>query len=203
MATRTGTPLMPSVLLPVAAALAATAANRKPQAASRSRGRQICFQGRRATQTFKAETFVREIDCPGGSAGHVPPTGHRKQVTAPCSLAGRVCVHTRSDETCHISSLAWWVSPEWHELGNTLPICSPLLLLLITSAGVHGPAKTKARGFGQRTRRAYISPSLSRGGRWERGGSTSCPNLMWVVLSTHSCLPITNSCRNIATRRGP
>lgn len=85
--------------------------SRKPQAASRSRGRQICFQGRRATQTFKAETFVREIDCPGGSAGHVPPTGHRKQVTAPCSLAGRVCVRTRSDGTCHISSLAWWVSP--------------------------------------------------------------------------------------------
>lgn len=106
MAARTGTPSMPSVL-PVAAAAAAAAASRSRK---QQPGRQNCFPGRRTTQTFKAETLVRDYDCPGGSAAMSPqPATVSSHSTL--QLGRHVCVRTRSDGTCHISSLAWWVSP--------------------------------------------------------------------------------------------
>ncbi|KAI7786365.1 hypothetical protein LA080_003606 [Diaporthe eres] len=119
MAARTGTPSMPSVL-PVAAALAAAAASRSRK---QQPGRQDCFPGRMTTQTFKAETLVRDYDRPGGSAAMCPQPATRRNLSH--QLISMVGV------------------PEWHELGNTLDIFSPLPLL-ITSAGVHGPAKSKA-----------------------------------------------------------
>lgn len=156
--------------------------SRKPQP-----GRQNCFPGRRTTQTFKAETFVREIDCLGGSAGMSPqPATVSSHSTLQLGRA-RVRTYSKRRDLSHQLISMVGVS-EWHELGNTLDIFSPLLLL-ITSAGVQGPAKSKARGFGRRTRRAYICPSLSRGGSWERGGSTSSPQPRWVVLSTHPTYP--------------
>lgn len=87
MATRTGTPSTPSVLAAAAFAAAAAAAARNPQPADGSRGVRKP-PGRRTTQTFKAESLVRQIDCPVDQQARHPPIGHRKRVTAPCSLAG-------------------------------------------------------------------------------------------------------------------
>lgn len=68
---------MPTAL--AAAAFAAAAARRKPQAASRKphRGRQSASQAGEP-HNLKAESLVREIDCPVDQQARHPPIGHRK-----------------------------------------------------------------------------------------------------------------------------
>lgn len=163
--------------------------------------------GRRTTQTFKAESLVREIDCPvDQQARHPSPQSATVSMSRhPVAWQARVRTHFSRQNLSHQLISTVGVS-EWHELGNKLAgwlYYNPCLFLCCSppreSRGLV-KKKSKARGFRTTGEKGLCLPSISRGevgkGRLDFLSSTEVGCLIHPPNTSS-----TYSLRNIATQR--